>query len=95
MPIPAFVANDVLPPHSGDPRRREQLSPFPCATMELCQRFATSPDRLGILQGFLRFRELLTQAGILSGFQWIDVSFLENIEAEENRPPNDLDVVTF
>jgi len=95
MPIPAFDANNVLPPHAGDPRRREQLSPFPCASAELCQRFATSPERLAILDGFLRFRELLAQAGFVSGFQWVDGSFLENIEAEANRPPNDLDVVTF
>ena len=61
MPIPAF-SNDVLPPHTSDPRRREQLSPFPCTTAELCQRFATSPERLTILDGFLRFRELLDMA---------------------------------
>jgi hypothetical protein len=78
MPIPAF-ANDVLPPHTGDPRRREQLSPFPCTTTELCQRFATTPERLAILDGFPRFRELLAQAGFVSGFQWVDGSFLENI----------------
>lgn len=95
MPIPGFDANNVLPPHAGDPRRREQLSPFPCTPTELCQRFATSPERLAILDGFLRFRELLVQAGFVSGFQWVDGSFLENIEAEANRPPNDLDVVTF
>ena len=95
MPIPAFDANNVLPPHAGDPRRREQLSPFPCTTTELCQRFATTPERLIILDGFLRFRALLTQAGFIGGFQWVDGSFLENIEAEANRPPNDLDVVTF
>jgi hypothetical protein len=29
------------------------------------------------------------------GFQWLDGSFLEDIEAIEGRPPNDLDVVTF
>ena len=50
---------------------------------------------MAILDGFLRFRELLTQAGFVSGFQWVDGSFLENVEMLENRPPNDLDVVTF
>ncbi|TWR30369.1 hypothetical protein FPZ43_05355 [Mucilaginibacter pallidiroseus] len=33
--------------------------------------------------------------GIVNGFQWIDGSFLENIEVLENRDPNDLDIVTF
>jgi hypothetical protein len=95
MPIPSFDANNVLPPHAGDPRHLAQLSPYPCTATELCQRFATSPDRLLILDGFLRFRELLSQAGFVSGFQWLDGSFLENVEAEANRPPKDLDVVTF
>jgi len=31
----------------------------------------------------------------IRGFQWLDGSFLENIEAEERRDPNDLDAVTF
>lgn len=95
MPIPTFDANNVIPPHSGDPRRLDQLSPYPCTTFELCQRFATTPDRVAILQGFLRFRRVLEQAGFVSGFPWLDGSFLENIEAEENRAPKDLDVVTF
>jgi hypothetical protein len=30
-----------------------------------------------------------------SGFQWLDGSFLEDIEARENRQPKDLDVVTY
>jgi hypothetical protein len=95
MPIPAFDANNVLPPHAGDPRRREQLSPFPCTTTEFCQRFMATPERLAILDGFLRFRQLLVQAGFVAGLHWVDGSFLEDIEAEANRPPNDLDVVTF
>ena len=95
MPIPPFNSNHVLPPHAGDPRQRDQLSPFPCTSLDLCQRFATSPERRGILGGFLRFRELLGRAGFQEGFQWLDGSFLENVEAEPGRPPNDLDTVTF
>ncbi len=95
MSIPAFDGNNVLPPHTGDPRRLDQLSPYPCTTTELCQRFATTPERIAILEGFLRFRVLLAQAGFVTGFQWLDGSFLEAIEAEENRPPRDLDLVTF
>jgi len=95
MSIPAFDTNNVLPPHTGDPRRLDQLSPYPCTTAELCQKFATSPERIAILGGFLRFRALLVQAGFVTGFQWLDGSFLEAIEAEENRPPKDLDLVTF
>ncbi len=95
MPIPAFdgILN-VLPPHLGDPREPTDLSPFPCTVAELCDRFATSPKRKSILNGFLNFRQELFNLG-LSGFQWLDGSFLEDIESEESRDPNDIDVVSF
>lgn len=95
MSIPAFDGNNVLPPHTGDPRKLDQLSPYPCTTSELCRRFATSPECIAILDGLLRFRAVLGLAGFVTGFQWLDGSFLEAIEVEENRPPKDLDVVTF
>jgi hypothetical protein len=43
----------------------------------------------------LRYRGRLHVAGLTTGFQWLDGSFLENIELIETRDPNDLDVVTF
>jgi len=95
MPIPAFDANNVLPPHAGDPRDIGQLSPYPCTSAEFCLHFATSPDRIAILYGYLQFRELLGLGGFISGFQWLDGSFLENIEAESNRAPGDLDIITI
>jgi hypothetical protein len=33
--------------------------------------------------------------GIVEGFQWLDGSFIENVEVVASRPPNDLDIVTF
>jgi len=33
--------------------------------------------------------------GIVSGIQWLNGSFMENVEMLEGRPPNDMDVVTF
>ncbi|MDA1143154.1 MAG: hypothetical protein O3B01_31730 [Planctomycetota bacterium] len=95
MPIPPFDQNNVLPPHLGEPTKRERLSPYPCTTEELCQRFATSARRKTILEGLLGFRKVLSKAGFSSGFQWLDGSFLEQIELLENRPPGDLDIVTF
>lgn len=95
MPIPNFDHNDVLPPHLGDPRKRDELTPFPATSEEVCLRFGTSAERTAILTGWLGFRKELTALGITDGFQWLDGSFLENIEASEGRPPNDLDVVTF
>lgn len=57
--------------------------------------FAISQERADILNGLFDYRDALHNQGIVSGFQWLDGSFLENIEDLENRPPNDIDVVTF
>ena len=94
-PIPNFDHNNVLPPHLGNPTDRSHLSPFPCTILELCHRFATSLQRVEILKGFITFRQQMNKSGIIYGFQWLNGSFLENIEVSEGRQPNDLDVVTF
>ena len=93
-PIPAFDHNLVLPPHLGAPTLPDHLSPYPCTTLHLCERLAMTPERRRILEKFLDFRERLQQEGLLTGFQWLDGSFLEDIEQRDGRPPRDLDVVT-
>jgi hypothetical protein len=95
MPIPAFdgILN-ILPPHLGTDGKVENLSPYVCTMMELCDRFATTAPRKQILEGLLRFRAELLALGI-QGFQWLDGSFVEDIEVQESRPPGDIDVVTF
>ena len=93
-PIPDFDHNLVLPPHLGDPVNAGQMSPYPCTTLDLCQRFGTTAERRTILGKFIDFRERLRGEGLTTGFQWLDGSFLENVETRESRPPKDLDVVT-
>lgn len=95
MPIPNFDHNNVIPPFIGTPTNPNDVSPYLCSIVEFCNHFATSPQRIDILKKFLEFRGLLNQFGITQGFQWLDGSFSENIEASENRAPNDLDLVTF
>lgn len=95
MPIPPFDHNLVLPPHLGNPTDPSQISPYHCTTLELCQRFATSYERKDILKKFLAFRNQLRTHRILNALQWIDGSFLEDIEQQEKRPPRDIDVVTI
>lgn len=95
-PIPFFDHNRVLPPYQGsEPTSSDQVSPYDCSIIELCHRFATSNERIAILEGFISFREKMTSEDITSGYQWLDGSFLEDIEALEKRPPKDIDVVTF
>jgi len=95
MSIPDFNYNNVLPPHLGNPTFPSHISPYECSILELCHKFATTKDRIEILKGLIFFRQKLNQIGIIIGFQWLDGSFLENIEKTENRAPRDLDIVTF
>lgn len=94
-PIPNFDHNLVIPPHLGNPTLPSDVSPYKCTSLELCEKFATSPQRIDILKGFISFRQKLTSLGLTNGFQWLDGSFLEDVESREQRPPNDLDLVTI
>lgn len=93
--IPDWNAQGVIPPlHSDDPTSAER-SPYRVSLTDLVLRFGTSAERQTILNGLLRFRSTLHQAGLDNGFQWVDGSFLEHIEQIEHRNPGDIDVVTF
>lgn len=39
-----------------------------------------TPERITILEGFLRFRQKLNEEGIINGVQWLDGSFIIDIE---------------
>ena len=70
-------------------------SPYKISLVQLIERFATPPERRLIVNGFLAYRRELHKIGLADGFQWIDGSFVEDIEALETRPPGDIDVITF
>lgn len=94
--LPQWNTAGVLPPvrpevHGSSPDR----SPYRVALATLVDRFAITPERMSILDGLLRFREKLHSLGIVSGFQWLNGSFIEHIEVLEDRQPRDIDVVTF
>ncbi|MEO5374572.1 MAG: hypothetical protein H7840_09870 [Alphaproteobacteria bacterium] len=94
--IPAFDLSGVLPPFTGSsPTVSTDASPYQATMVEVVDRFGISPERLEILGGLLRYRADLRAAGLVAAFQWLDGSFVENIEASESRSPNDIDVVTF
>ena len=93
--IPNWNAQGVIPPlHSENPTSAER-SPYIVSLTDLVLRFGTTDKRQTILSGLLQFRAALHQAGLTSGFQWVDGSFLEHIEQMERRDPGDIDVVTF
>lgn len=95
VPIPSWNSLGLLPPIDENVPISPERSPYLVSLKDVVMRFSTSPDRSAILIGFLKYRAELHRIGIVDGFQWLDGSFLENIEIIERRPPNDIDVVTF
>lgn len=95
--IPPFTLSGVLPPFdpSLGPTHKAGVSPYPTDTSELVATFATSPTRISILEDLISYRQDLRSLGITQGFQWIDGSFVEDVETTRGRPPKDLDLVTF
>lgn len=93
--IPSFTLSGVLPPFVGkNPAHRPQCSPYAATMSELVSRFASSTERVALLRGLLDLRERMSSLGITAGFQWIDGSFVEDIEMTRGRSPADIDVVT-
>jgi hypothetical protein len=92
--IPLWNLSGVLPPFVGSGSAAVG-SPYWATTEELALRFAQSPARRILFQGFLRYRRALVSVGIRDAFQWVNGSFVENVERMENRNPGDIDLVTF
>lgn len=86
----------TLPPFIGsDPRKKAHMSPYETNLLELIGRFAYSPQRIKILRGLLSYRSALHAIGIRNGWQWLNGSFTEDVESLRDRPPADIDLVTF
>lgn len=95
--IPEFNQSGVLPPFIPErgPTDPAAMAPYRTSISEFVLRYARSEQRIAMLKGLLAYREKLRSLGIVNGFQWVDGSFVENIEQTQNRPPNDVDIVTF
>jgi len=95
--IPELNQSGVLPPFIPEqgPTDPASMAPYRSTITEFVCRFARSPERMTILRGLLEYRRKLKGIGITEGFQWIDGSFVENVELNRGRPPSDIDIVTF
>ena len=99
--IPDWDNNKVLPPiHPNTPAGEEHdslyRSPYVAPLVEFITRFATTPQRVALAGKFLEYRAALHQWEISEGFQWINGSFVENVEQRSpSHTPRDIDVVTF
>jgi hypothetical protein len=94
-PIPAFDARGFLPPFIGQDGTTPDRSPYEGSLTELVTAFGTTQSRKQLLSGLLDYRELLGRLGYTDGLQFIDGSFVENVEAREQRDPEDIDVFSF
>jgi hypothetical protein len=71
------------------------MAPYKVTLLEVAQQFSSSVARRAIIGGLVSYRAELLKAGITSGFQWIDGSFVEEVEKNAGRPPTDIDIITF
>lgn len=95
MSIPKWTAAGVLPPILELDPLSPTRSPYGARFAEFQGRFGGTDERDRILEGLRQYRLDLRNAGLVRGFQWVDGSFLEEVERTEGRAPNDVDVVTF
>jgi hypothetical protein len=95
--IPGLNQSGVLPPFiaATGPADPAGMAPYKTTILEFVLRYSYSPERKTILRGLLDYRKKLRDVGITEGFQWLDGSFVENIELNHKRPPADVDLVTF
>lgn len=95
--IPEFNQSGVLPPFIPEqgPTAPAGMAPYRTSITEFVQRYAQSHERITILKGLLAYRARLREIGVVDGFQWVDGSFVENVEKNRGRPPSDIDLVTF
>lgn len=94
--IPRWTMAGILPPiRPGQPGHSIDRSPYRVSLLNIVNEFSTSAERIKILLGFLDYRSELHKLGVLTGFQWLDGSFMEDVETLEFRPPMDIDVVTY
>lgn len=94
--IPSWTPAGLLPPiNPSSPTDNRDRSPYRATLADFVARFAISAERVQIAKGLLDFRAALHALGIRQGQQWLDGSYLENVELIQGRAPRDVDVVTF
>ena len=95
MDVPEWEFGGVLPPFVEVALSPVARSPYMVAVSDVVARFGNTPERRRLLVGLLDYRAELRRAGLASGFQWINGSFVEDVEGVEGRTPRDIDVVNF
>ncbi|ESY03578.1 hypothetical protein X753_21290 [Mesorhizobium sp. LNJC399B00] len=85
-----------MPPFVGvDATTTASRSPYFAHITEVVQNFGTSVERRALLSNLISYRTLLAGEGYVSGLQFVDGSFVEDIESVAKRPPSDIDVFSI
>lgn len=95
MPVPGFNEQGILPPIIGSDPTTADRSPYYVSMPDFVRAFATNEHRRVLVRNLLSYRELIAQDGYVSGLQFLDGSFVENVEITRGRPPQDIDVFTM
>ncbi|KYK45336.1 hypothetical protein A1D31_34875 [Bradyrhizobium liaoningense] len=94
-PVPSFDNRGLIPPLLGSDETTHDRAPYQASMTELVAALGTTPWRENLLFGLLEYRALLAHHGYIDGLQFIDGSFVENVEVRESRDPGDIDVFSF
>lgn len=73
---------------------RIAFSPYQMTSIEFVQHFNKTKERAKLLKDWLKYRHEIA-SNIYYGFEWVNGSFVENVEKTRKSPPNDIDVVDF
>jgi hypothetical protein len=95
LALPTFNMRGLLPPINGPDDTHADRSPYFCTMTELCSALGTSDHRKGLLRNLIGYRALIASDDFVEGVQFINGSFVENIEEIEGRNPNDIDVFSI
>lgn len=95
VPLPSFDLRGLLPPFVGADATTPDRSPYWATMPELVGAFGTTPHRRQLLRNLIAYRALLAKGGYVGGIQFIDGSFVENVEVFANRNPSDIDVFSI
>ena len=70
-------------------------SPYRLTLPQFAERYGGSDGRLALLSSLLEYRAGLRGTGVVSWFQWVNGSFVEDVQQTRGREPEDIDLVTF
>ncbi len=95
MPLPPSDMRGLLPPFLGADAATHARSPYPSTMSELASGLGTTPHREALLKNLITYRQMLATEGYTTGIQFVDGSFVENVEINASRPPSDIDVFSI